>query len=705
MIYKKKYFFFIILALSNYLINETMKKTISKYNCLILISLFSLSLGFGQNKKPLKTVLFGTEIKTENSNPENGFIRCASTEYEKELQKNNPKRMSDAQFETWITPLIAKYKKDTASRSETGGIITIPVVVHVIHNGQAEGIAPNIKDAQIQSQITVMTQDFRRLAGTPGFNSNPVGADTQIQFVLAKQDPNGNPTNGIDRVNLCQSSWSTTEIEQTVKPTTIWDPTKYLNMWSVDFTNTTLLGYAQFPDASGLAGINTNGGPANTDGVVANYSAFGSSDYDDGTFILSKPYDKGRTMTHEVGHWVGLRHIWGDGTCATDYCADTPTHHTSNYACPVVLNCDRNGNEMVENYMDYTDDLCMNIYTQNQKDRMVVIMNNAARRNSLRTSTKDFAIPLFANDAEVKVENICANIGGSCSTAQASQKITLYNRGTSTLASATINYSVNGGTTFVYNWTGSLAINKGITFDMPVNATTNGTITITVVTANGVTDQRSTNNSSSGNFTLPVKPTNYTFNSVVFRLQRDDYGSETSWNLKNSSGTILFSGGPYTDQPTGGALITQNWNLASNNCYTFTINDSFGDGICCEYGPGFYDIKSLDGNTIIASGGNFSATESKSFSINVLGISEFELSKEIYLYPNPSQGTLNVTIPLKFGLPNSFSISNNLGQILLQKDITSENDFSINTSTLSSGIYFISIKKDSDKKTLRFIKE
>ncbi|WP_066434569.1 hypothetical protein [Chryseobacterium sp. CCH4-E10] len=157
----------------------------------------------------------------------NGFIRCASTEYEQMLQKNDPERMSDAQFEAWLSPLIENAKNN---KSQNGGIITIPVVVHVIHSGQALGIAPNITDNQVKSQITVMNNDFRRLAGTPGFNSDPVGADTMIQFALAKVDPNGNPTNGIDRLNLCEASWSTTDINAFVKPMTIWDPTRYMNM-------------------------------------------------------------------------------------------------------------------------------------------------------------------------------------------------------------------------------------------------------------------------------------------------------------------------------------------------------------------------------------------------------------------------------------------------------------------------------------------
>ena len=270
---------------------------------IILISSFS----YAQEKSSKQMELFGKKQEVITTN---NYVRCASVEYEKYLQENDSRRYTDEQFEAWINPLIENYR-NRRSTASTNEIITIPVVVHIIHAGQAVGVAPNITDAQAASQITVMNNDFRRLSGTPGFNTNPVGADTEIQFVLAKVDPNGNPTSGINRVNLCQASWSTADINSTVKPSTIWDPTQYLNMWSVNFTDQTLLGYAQFPDASGLPGLDASGGNANSDGVVANYATFGGIAYNDGTFLLTPPYNEGRTMTHEVGHWVGLRQIFG----------------------------------------------------------------------------------------------------------------------------------------------------------------------------------------------------------------------------------------------------------------------------------------------------------------------------------------------------------------------------------------------------------
>ncbi len=682
-----------------------MKNITSLFKAVLIVALISFNSGYGQKAPGQKVILFGKEVKASNINPDNGIIRCATVEYEKFLQESDPKRMTDAQFEAWINPLVAAYKAGNSTASQAGGIITIPVVVHVIHNGQAVGTAPNITDSQVQSQITVMNNDFRRMAGTPGFNTSAIGTDTQVQFALAQQDPNGNPTNGINRVNLCQPSWSTGDINGTVKPTTQWDPNLYLNMWSVNFSDQTLLGYAQFPNATGLPGLSFSGGSANTDGVVCNYATFGSINYNDGTFLLNAPYNEGRTMTHEVGHWIGLRHIWGDGGCAVDdFCADTPNAGQANFGCPTIDSCPEAGIDMVQNYMDYSDDACMNIFTVDQKARMTVIMNGAPRRVTLKTSTKDQPMTLFANDAEIKIDASCSSAAGSCDVVP-SKKVTIYNRGTAVLTSASLTYTVNGGAPITYAWTGSLATHKFATFNMPITATGNGPLVITIVNANGTPDQRATNNTATGTYTAPVAPANYTMNNVVFRLQKDQYGTETTWNLKNGAGAILYSGGPYTNVAGGGPIITQNWTLANNQCYVFTINDAYGDGICCAYGNGFYDIKSTDGVTTLASGATFGATESKFFTINLLANDKFAMEGSIQVYPNPSKGILNIGVAADLGLPTSYTIMNALGQVVSKKAITSDSDLSIDTSNYSSGLYFIRVDKDLNSTTSRFIKE
>lgn len=692
-----------------------------------IICFFILGNTYGQDKKLANKTLFGKTITAKSKNPNNGIIRCATVEYEQYLQEKNPKRMTDAQFETWLAPLVKKQTAlRTSSKTAVITVITIPVVVHVIHSGQAIGTAPNISDAQVQSQITVLNQDFRRMLNTPGYNTNTVGADVEIQFVLAKQDPNGNPTNGIDRVNMCQSSWSETDINETVKPSTIWDPTQYMNMWTVKFTRNDLLGYAQFPNSSSLQGINPFEGDANTDGVVSGYDVFGSSDINS-SFLLATPYDKGRTMTHEVGHFLGLRHIWGDGNghpanptadppilavtdcVATDYCNDTPQVGYEHYSCGVFDTCPTEpGTDMPENYMDYTNDACMNIFTQNQKDRILTVMNNSPRRNTLKTSTKANAITLYANDAEVKTttDYCSANITNCASLpVPTDKKVILTNRGSSPLLSASLNYSINGGAIQTQAWTGSLAQNEFAIVPL-LNTAANGLLNVNIDTANGVTDERISNNTDS----KPYSPINYGYTNYVFNLQPDFWGDEISWDIKDGSGTVIYNGGSYTGKHSEilplPALITENWTLASNQCYTFTINDSQGDGICCGGGNGYYNIKSSDGTTTIASGASYGLSDKVFFTTNIpLSTNEFETSTDIYLYPNPTKGTLNIQIPSNFGLPNSYTISNVLGQKISQKKVSKETDLTINTSSLSNGIYFITLVKEDQKRTLRFIKE
>ncbi len=643
-------------------------------------------------------IVFGKTYTVDEVKKMNGFIRCASTEYEQMLQKNDPGRMSDAQFEAWLSPLIENAKNN---KSQSGGIITIPVVVHVIHSGQTLGIAPNITDNQVKSQITVMNNDFRRLAGTPGFNSDPVGADTMIQFALAKVDPNGNPTNGIDRLNLCEASWSTTDINAFVKPMTIWDPTRYMNMWSVNFTNTTLLGYAQFPSASGLGGLNAVGGYADTDGVVANYSTFGSSDYEDGSFMLAAPYDKGRTMTHEVGHFLGLRHIWGDNTSCVvnatdsnkDYCPDTPAANGPNGSCVTSNSCPAApGNDMIENYMDYTPDTCMNIFTINQKDRITAVMNNSPRRLELKTSLADIAIPLFANDAELKPEKNCSQNACGAGVPVTAQFI-LYNRGTNPLTSASVSYTVNGGAVQMMNWTGNLAQDAYEIINIATGVSS-GSISARIVNANGVTDQRISNNAAVvaiGN-SVPVSSTNFTF-----ELQLDPYGSEVSWELKNSAGITLYSGGGYQDSSP--ALITQAWNLPVNDCYTFTINDTYGDGIYTT--GGYYKIKNSAG-TLVLSGQDYTYSQQKIFNVvqlSFLETSEVKQKNVFNVYPNPASDVLNI---MKSSDKATFEIYNTVGQLMKTGRIEKNQ---VKVSELSEGIYIIKIQDGILSENIKFIKK
>jgi PKD repeat protein len=325
---------------------------------------------------------FGNEACAQTTDPPR---TCATMTQDSINRVLFPQRETLDEFEQAIKRKVHEINIRKASGRTQASPVTIPIVVHVVHNGEPVGSGLNISKAQIQAQIDVLNEDFRRKAGTPGFNTNPVGADIEIEFCLSPIDENGKALAepGIDRYNGGKASWTREEIEGSLKSVTIWNPNLFYNIWTVKFggTSSNLLGYAQFPDQSGLSGLNETGGPASTDGVVVQYSSFGS--VDKGTFpVMQAPYNKGRTLSHETGHWLGLRHIWGDGNCADDFVSDTPPAASASSGCQVGrFSC--GGTNMVENYMDYSNDACMNIFTNGQKTRMQAVIELSPRRKSL----------------------------------------------------------------------------------------------------------------------------------------------------------------------------------------------------------------------------------------------------------------------------------------------------------------------------------
>ena len=328
-----------------------------------------------------------------------GQKKCGHIEYMNALYKKNPG------LKAQIDLLNLKIK-ESISKSKNSKIAVapeviyeIPVVVHVIHNNSSGAIGGhNISDAQIYSQINILNEDYRRLnidaTNTP-LMFQPVAADCKIQFCLATLDPNGNPTTGINRVYNGQAAFTISE-EYKLKKLSYWPNDQYLNIWTCDISNG-YLGYAQFPNYSGLIGIDPYSGGDATDGVVIDYGAFGN--VGSSTF----PYDLGRTATHEVGHWLGLIHIWGDSFCGDDYVSDTPAQEdlTGGSSCSsITSNCfGPTTTNMIENYMDYSADACMNIFTQGQKDRMRIVLDISPRRKSLLNSSaccpvgNKFAVP------------------------------------------------------------------------------------------------------------------------------------------------------------------------------------------------------------------------------------------------------------------------------------------------------------------------
>ncbi len=306
------------------------------------------------------------------------FAQPASTRCELSIK-------GDPQFESWL-----QRKRSTQARIATE-VYRIPVVVHVLHTGEPLGEGFNFSDERIRGQIRTLNEDFRRKLGTPGFNAHPDGDDPHIEFVLAEFDPDGRHTNGIVRIDQNKVQLPPQPAGDIISVASLfsyWDPVRYLNIWCMDagFPPGTLVGSARFPisDLKGLENITE----PDADGIYITALNFGQ-----GNTNTFPPYDKGRTLTHEMGHFLGLLHTFGsldfgsqcDGY--TDHCSDTPPLSRFTSGCPSTspVACDGSP-AMFENYMDYTDDGCVNIFTKEQVARMRTVLENSPRRKSLVTS-------------------------------------------------------------------------------------------------------------------------------------------------------------------------------------------------------------------------------------------------------------------------------------------------------------------------------
>lgn len=260
---------------------------------------------------------------------------------------------------------IEQFTKDYQKTNAKQQVVTIPIVFHVVFKTPTQ----NISDAQVLSQLQVLNDDFRRLNSDQD-NIWPQAADTEIEFCLATLDPNGDPTTGITRTSTNVTNFGTSDDVKFDISGGIdaWPTDQYLNVWVCQIGGG-ILGYGQFP-----------GGDPDTDGVVCDYKYFGTI----GT--ASAPFDLGRTATHEVGHYLNLRHIWGDGDCPVDdFVADTPRSDAPNFGCAIGhQSC--SSTDMVQNYMDYSDDGCMNLFTLDQKSRMHALFAPGGDRNSLLDS-------------------------------------------------------------------------------------------------------------------------------------------------------------------------------------------------------------------------------------------------------------------------------------------------------------------------------
>jgi hypothetical protein len=319
-----------------------------------------------------------------------------------------------------------EYAKQNAKHYKTDGedtILRIPVVVHIVYRDQTE----NLDDSLVYNQIQVLNEDFRRLnadASSTRQEFVPFAADAGIEFYLAEIDPDGNPTTGIVRqssttayfmsFNFQTLTYSMDVVKyDTAGGSNAWPVDKYLNIWVCDLSlpllGDALLGFAYPP--VGAANWPTGSTPVdpNADGVVIHYKVFGRNN-PNAVGVLSDA-DRGRTVTHEVGHYLGLRHIWGDGDCTMDDgISDTPDADAdAGFACDYSKNTCTETNieypDMIENYMDYAADACQNLFTQEQADLMRSSINNfrsgllTNQSSSINEQTNGISVQVYPSPA------------------------------------------------------------------------------------------------------------------------------------------------------------------------------------------------------------------------------------------------------------------------------------------------------------------
>ncbi|KAA6439169.1 T9SS type A sorting domain-containing protein [Dyadobacter flavalbus] len=333
---------------------------------------------------------------------DSGLQRCATTQLDSLKMLRNPAlAKSRSRSEDLIRERIRMNR--SSLRTSADDIVTIPVVVHVVHDQQNNRIGgsgnANITAEQIQSQIDVLNEDYGNTSGYKGYYTDSLAVDTKIRFKLVT----------IVRTYTEKSQFSPlSDADELAEISASWFTNRYLNIWVCRLSDR-YLGTSQFPVVTDItdktAGLGTaeDETDAQTDGVIIDFHYFGRNS----EAITSSIYNLGRTTTHEVGHWLGLIHTWGDTSCGTDYCDDTPTAFTKNettdLSCsPVFSDCNGiTSRNMIENYMDYSPDACMSIFTNDQKERMHAVLELSPRRAKLveysRLTTDQMIVELYPN--------------------------------------------------------------------------------------------------------------------------------------------------------------------------------------------------------------------------------------------------------------------------------------------------------------------
>jgi len=613
---------------------------------------------------------------------------------------------------------IDAYYNDPANFSSRQGIITIPVVFHVMHNGEPIGTLPNVSDAQLISQMTQLNKDYRRLNSDtnliPGVWKN-VAADCQIEFCLASVDPSGASTSGITRHSMGSSgTWSDAR-----KTTTTWDRNKYLNIWIATIGGGTL-GYTMIP-----------GGPADQDGVVIDplFVGVGGSS--------SAPFNKGRTATHEIGHWLGLDHTWGDdGTACTgtDGIEDTPNQAGENYGCPTFPQTDAcsptSPGVMYMDYMDYTDDGCMFMFTNAQKNKMLSVLNTV--RSAIKTSNGCGSLGTITISGTV--------IEASSSTPVANTSIMFegpVNRETVTDASGNFSVNINSGSYNVYAGKWGYMTNR-FSYNQAYTTTTAG-VTIPIEYGKYYDDFSINQNwvvggtaAASGSWVIayPVETRTASgntmtqtghslttdFGSRCYVTGNGTYGASSNSNDVDAGSTILTSPvmdlsmyhNPYIEYHRWFyGSVSDNEKISISNgssksdieTVTFTSNEN----VWTTKKIRVLDFIPLTNNMTfsveVTDAGSASTVEGAldkfmvydSVQANIQDQNQFELFN---VFPNPIKNEINIVFASSSNQPSIVKIFNMYGDLILTERMQPNNSYSVNKidmSEFTSGVYMIEL--------------
>jgi PKD repeat protein len=613
----------------------------------------------------IASVFPGNAVSNDNNPVLTDKRNCGTMDRLEMMYKEDPSYRNTLQQ---INDFIEQYSK-THNGTTDNTVVTIPTVVHVVYNTSGQ----NISYEQIISQINVLNKDFRSrnsdTVNTPA-PFKPLRSDAQIEFQLAKRDPNGNPTLGVTRTFTNVTVFG---LEDYVKYNSngghdAWDRNKYLNLWVCNL-GSGLLGYATFP-----------GGNPSSDGVVIGYTCFGTNG------AAQAPFNLGRTATHEIGHWFSLYHIWGDdnGACyGSDLVDDTPNQGAENYGCPGYphVSCSNGPNgDMFMDYMDYTDDGCMNIYTQGQVTRMLAALNGP--RSPLLTSNgcdpvSGIPIASFASDSTT------IHIGSTIHFADNSAGIP-----------TSWNWTFNGGNTPT-----STQQNPAVTYNTPGYYTVKLKVSNSYGTDSLVrTSYVKVLGANLSTFSL-VSPPSFT---RIITSPGNTALSYFTWTKASSSPTVTYK---WKIKKVG---TQTEYSFVSNNNGTDTViglRNNLLDSLASLMGTtadsvwGIWRCTAFNGVDSILSTNTLIVTLSRS----VIGISQIsgQIPESFNLYnnyPNPFNPSTKITFDVSKTKNVKISIYDLLGRNVktIVNDVLQPGKYEYNfdASSLASGIYYYRMETD-----------